>query len=93
MKAKKTRRVAATNYGARFTSLRIILASQSFRNKVHNAILHGSVAGAVLAIITGILFMETSILDGLIIAGTGIAWLGVFYILHSDDEWFRGWRE
>lgn len=93
MKNKKTRRVAATNYGARFTSLRIILASQSFRNKLHVALMHGTVAGAVLAIITGILFMETSILEGLIIAGTGIAWLGVFYILNSDDEWFRGWRE
>lgn len=93
MSKKKARRVAATNNGARFTSLRIILASQTFRNKLHVALMHGTVAGAVLAIIAGILFMETSILEGLIIAGAGIAWLGVFYILNSDDEWFRGWRE
>lgn len=93
MKNKKTSRPAATGNGSRFTHLRIIIASQTFRNKLHVALMHGTVAGAVLAIITGILFMETSILEGLIISGVGIAWLGVFYILHSDDEWFRGWRE
>ena len=91
MREKKTRRVAATNYGARFTSLRIILASQSFRNKVHNAILHGSVAGAVLAIFGGICYIDTNILVGAVMAVAGMIWLGVFYLVNAEDKIFGGW--
>ena len=90
MKAKKTRRVAATNNGARFTSLRIILASQSFRNKVHNAILHGSVAGAVLAIFGGICYIDTNILVGAVVAALGMGWLFLFYLINDTDVLFKG---
>ena len=91
MRNKKTRRVAATNNGARFTSLRIIIASQSFRNKLHNAILHGTVVGALLAIFAGICYIDTNILAGSVIAGAGTLWLGLFYLVNAEDKIFGGW--
>ena len=90
MNQKKKPGEAGTNNRARFTSLRIILADKRFRDKFYLAIMRGSVAGGVLAAIIGVLYMETSILEGLIIAGAGIAWLGVFYLINPDDVMFGG---
>lgn len=90
MSKKKTRRTTGTRNGARFTSLRIILADKRFRDKFYLAVMRGSVAGGVLAAIVGVLYMETSILEGLIIAGAGLAWLGVFYLINPDDVVFGG---
>ena len=90
MTTKKTRRVAATNNGARFTSLRIILADQKLQNKLHNAILHGSVAGAVLAIFGGICYIDTNMVVGSVIAVAGIVWLGIFYLINAEDRIFGG---
>lgn len=90
MTKKKAPRVAGTNNGAIGTSIRIILADQSFRNKVHNALLRGSFAGAVFAMIIGVLHMETSILEGLMISGVGIIWGLVFYLMNPTDRIFGG---
>lgn len=90
MTKKRMSRPAATGNGSRTTKFRIILADQSFRNKVHNALLRGSFAGAVFAMIIGVLHMETSILEGLVISGVGIIWGFVFYLMNSDDKIFNG---
>ena len=90
MTKKKAPRVAGTNNGAMNTKLRIILADQSFRNKVHVALMRGSFAGAVFAMIIGILHMETSILEGLMISGVGIIWGFVFYMMNPNDKIFNG---
>ena len=90
MKQKKTRRPAVTGNGARFTSLRIILADVRLQNKIYLAIMRGSVLGAVLAVIYGIMHTETSILEGAIIAGVGFLWLGIFYLINPDDKLFGG---
>ena len=90
MTTKKASRPAATGNGSRTTKFRIILADQSFRNKVHVALLRGSFAGAVFAMIIGILHMETSILEGLMISGVGIIWGFVFYMMNPNDTIFDG---
>ena len=90
MTKKKASRPAATGNGSRTTKFRIILADQSFRNKVHNALLRGSFAGSVLAMIVGVLHMETSILEGLMISGVGIIWGFVFYLMNPNDKIFDG---
>lgn len=90
MTKKRMSRPAATGNGSRTTKFRIILADQSFKNKVHNAILRGSFAGAVFAMIIGILHMETSILEGLMISGVGIIWELVFYMMNPNDKIFDG---
>lgn len=88
MKTKKTRRGTGIHNGA--THFRIILADPKFRNKFHVYFLRGSILGAVLAILVGVLHMDTSILEGIVIAGTGMVWLGVFYLANPDDEMFGG---
>ena len=90
MTKKKASRPAATGNGSRTTKFRIILADQSFRNKVHVALMRGSFAGAVFAMIIGILHMETSILEGLMISGVGIIWGLVFYMMNPNDKIFDG---
>ena len=90
MTKKRMSRPAATGNGSRTTKFRIILADQSFRNKVHVALMRGSFAGAVFAMIIGILHMETSILEGLLISGVGIIWAGVFYMMNPNDKIFDG---
>ena len=90
MTKKKMSRPAATGNGSRTTTFRIILADQHFKNKVHNAILRGSFAGAVCAMIIGVLHMETSILEGLMISGVGIIWGLVFYMMNPNDKIFDG---
>ena len=90
MTKKKASRPAATGNGSRTTKFRIILADQSFRNKVHVALMRGSFAGAVLAMIVGVLHMETSILEGLLISGVGIIWGFVFYLMNPTDRIFGG---
>lgn len=90
MTKKKASRPAATGNGSRTTKFRIILADQSFRNKVHVALMRGSFAGAVLAMIVGVLHMETSILEGLMISGVGIIWGFVFYLMNPTDRIFGG---
>ena len=90
MTKKKASRPAATGNGSRTTKFRIILADQSFRNKVHIALMRGSFAGAVFAMIIGILHMETSILEGLMISGVGIIWGLVFYMMNPNDKIFDG---
>ena len=90
MREKKTSRPAATGNGSRFTHLRIILASQRFRNKMHSAILHGSVLGAVLAIFGGICYIDTNMLAGAVIAALGMGWLFLFYIINDTDVLFKG---
>lgn len=90
MTKKKMSRPAATGNGSRTTKFRIILSDQHFKNKVHNAILRGSFAGAVFAMIIGILHMETSILEGLMISGVGIIWGFVFYMMNPNDKIFDG---
>ena len=90
MTKKKASRPAATGNGSRTTKFRIILADQSFRNKVHIALMRGSFAGAVFAMIIGILHMETSILEGLMISGVGIIWGLVFYLMNPNDKIFDG---
>ena len=83
-------RPAATGNGSRTTKFRIILADQTFRNKVHVALMRGSFAGAVFAMIIGVLHMETSILEGLMISGVGIIWGFVFYLMNPNDKIFDG---
>ena len=90
MTKKRMSRPAATGNGSRTTKFRIILADQSFRNKVHVALMRGSFAGAVFAMIIGILHMETSILEGLMISGVGIIWGFVFYLMNPNDQIFDG---
>lgn len=90
MTTKKASRPAATGNGSRTTKFRIILADQSFRNKVHVALMRGSFAGAVMAMIIGVLHMETSILEGLMISGVGIIWGFVFYLMNPTDRIFGG---
>ena len=90
MTTKRTSRPAATGNGSLNTKLRIIIADQRFRNKVYLAAMRGSVLGSVLAIIVGILHMDTAILEGAIIASVGCLWLGVFYLINSDDRMFGG---
>lgn len=90
MTKKKASRPAATGNGSRTTKFRIILADQSFRNKVHVALMRGSFAGAVMAMIIGVLHMETSILEGLLISGVGIIWGFVFYLMNPTDRIFGG---
>ena len=90
MTKKRMSRPAATGNGSRTTKFRIILADQHFKNKVHNAILRGSFAGAVFAMIIGILHMDTSILEGLLISGVGIIWGFVFYLMNPTDRIFGG---
>ena len=90
MTKKRRSRPAATGNGSRTTKFRIILADQSFRNKVHVALMRGSFAGAVFAMIIGILHMETSILEGLMISGVGIIWGFVFYLMNPNDQIFDG---
>lgn len=90
MKEKKTSRPAATGNGSRFVHLRIILASPKFRNKMHNAILHGSVLGAVLAVFGGICYIDTNMIAGAIVAVLGLAWLWIFYLVNAEDVIFRG---
>lgn len=90
MTKKRMSRPAATGNGSRTTKFRIILADQSFRNKVHVALMRGSFAGAVFAMIIGILHMETSILEGLMISGVGIIWAFVFYLMNPTDRIFGG---
>ena len=90
MREKKTSRPEATGNGSINTKLRIILADSKLHRKIYLAVMRGSVAGGVLAAILGVLYMETSILEGLIIAGAGLAWLGVFYLINPDDEMFGG---
>lgn len=91
MTEKKASRPAATGNGSRFTHLRIILASQRFRNKMHNAILHGSVLGAVLATFGGICYIDTNMLAGAVIAALGMGWLFLFYLINAEDAIFGGW--
>ena len=90
MTKKRMSRPAATGNGSRTTKFRIILADQSFRNKVHVALMRGSFAGAVFAMIIGVLHMETSILEGLLISGVGIIWGFVFYLMNPTDRIFGG---
>ena len=90
MTKKRMSRAAGTDNGSRTTKFRIILADQSFRNKVHVALMRGSFAGAVFAMIIGILHMETSILEGLLISGVGIIWAFVFYMMNPNDKIFDG---
>lgn len=90
MKEKKTSRTTGTRNGSRFTHLRIILASPKFRNKMHNAILHGSVLGAVLAVFGGVCYMDTSIPAGAVASVLGLAWLWVFYLVNAEDRIFGG---
>ena len=90
MTKKKASRPAATGNGSRTTKFRIILADQTFRNKVHVALMRGSFAGAVMAMIVGVLHMETSILEGLLISGVGIIWGFVFYLMNPTDRIFGG---
>ena len=90
MTKKRMSRAAGTDNGSRTTKFRIILADQTFRNKVHVALMRGSFAGAVFAMIIGILHMETSILEGLMISGVGIIWGFVFYMMNPNDKIFNG---
>lgn len=90
MREKKTSRTTGTRNGSMNTKLRIILASPKFRNKMHNAILHGSVLGAVLAVFGGICYIDTNIVAGSVVAVLGLAWLWVFYLVNAEDVIFRG---
>lgn len=90
MRQKTASRPATNRNGSPKSNTNSILPDRKLKNKIHVAFLRGSVLGAVLAIFVGILHMDTSILEGLIIAGTGCAWLGIFYFINSDDEIFGG---
>lgn len=90
MKNKKMLRRAATQNGARFTSLRIILADKKFRDKFYLAAMRGAFAGGIMAMLIGILLMGTSILEGIIVTSVGIIWSALFYFLNPDDIVFRG---
>lgn len=86
MKTKKTRRTSGPRNGAVTTHLRIILADSKLHRKIYLAIMRGSVAGAFLAFLAGACLMESSVLEGLIIAGAGLAWMVFFWLRNSDDE-------
>ena len=90
MKEKKTSRTTGTRNGSMTTQVRIILASPKFRNKMHNAILHGSVLGAVLATFGGICYIDTNMLAGAVIAALGMGWLFLFYLINAEDAIFGG---
>lgn len=88
MKTKKQLRGLGGHNGA--THIRIIIADQRFRNKLHNAILHGSVLGAVLAIFGGICYIDTNMIAGGVISVAGMLWLGLFYVINAEDGIFGG---
>lgn len=88
MKTKKELRGLGGHNGA--THLRIIIADQRFRNKLHNAILHGSVLGAVLAVFGGICYIDTNMLVGGVVAVAGMLWLCLFYLINAEDRIFGG---
>jgi len=90
MKKKRSPGVAGTNNRARFTSLRIILADKSFRDKLRSAILYGSAFGAVLAMLGGILYMETSLFKGAVISVAGMLWFGAIYLQNAEAWPFGG---
>lgn len=86
MREKKTSRTTGTRNGSIGTSIRIILADSKLHRKIYLAIMRGSVAGAFLAFLAGACLMESSVLEGLIIAGAGLAWMVFFWLRNSDDE-------
>ena len=88
MNKKKASRVAATNNGSK-ELLTNILTNQKLKNKLHNAVLHGSVLGAVLAVFGGICYIETSMIAGSVISVLGLAWLWIFYLVNAEDRIFR----
>ena len=88
MRTKRMPRAAATDNGARRT--RDIISVRRLKNKFHLALMRGSFAGGVIAMIVGFLRMETVILEGAVISLTGIAWCLAFYILNPDDRIFEG---
>ena len=93
MANKKASRPAATGNGSKanmFAHVRIILADQRLKNKLHNAILHGSVLGAVLAVFAGICYIDTSIFAGAVVSVLGLAWLWLFYYINAEDRIFGG---
>ena len=90
MNKKKASRPAATGNGSIATTIRIILADQKLQNKIHNAILHGSVLGAFLAAFGGVCYIDTNPLVGAIVSVAGTAWLFLFYLINGDDVIFRG---
>ena len=74
------------NHTCRDTS---IIADQRLKNKLHNAILHGSVLGAILAVFGGICYIETNMMAGSVVSVLGLAWLWIFYLVNADDRIFR----
>lgn len=88
MSTKKALRGSANHNGA--NQVNSILSDRHIKNKVRKALYHGSVAGGFLAFLGGACYMETSILEGIIIAVAGLAWMAVFYFRNPDDELYGG---
>lgn len=88
MSKKKALRAAGTDNGA--IEVNHILTRQRLKNKVHNAVLHGTVAGAFAAVIAGALAADMHPLFGVVMAALGTAWIGLFYLINPDDFIFRG---
>ena len=88
MNKKKASRPAATGNGSK-ELLTNILTNQKLKNKLHNAVLHGSVLGAVLAVFGGICYIDTNMVAGAIVAVLGLAWLWIFYLVNAEDRIFR----
>lgn len=86
---KKARRGAATHNGAD-NQVRNIVPHRKIRNKAHVALLRGSLLGAGLATIGGVLYMETHLLEGALTAVIGCVWLLIFYLVNSDDPIYGG---
>lgn len=84
MRTKKALRGSVNHNGANLD--KSILSDRHIKNKIRKAFYHGSVAGGFLAFLGGACYIETSILEGLFIAVTGLAWMLVFYLRNPEDE-------
>ena len=88
MRKKEVPRGPANHNGA--NQIINIISKRHTKNKIRNAFYRGSVAGGFLAFLGGACYMETSILEGIIIAAAGLAWMLVFYLRNPDDEIYGG---
>ena len=89
MRGKKKSRSWEEENGSRTDRIILvnsILSDRHIKNKIRKAFYHGSVAGCFLAFLGGACYIETSILEGLFIAVTGLAWMLVFYLRNPEDE-------
>lgn len=82
----KELRGAATHNGAKDHKKRITW--HRLKNKLHNAILYGTVAGALIGVVIGGIMIDADPLRGFLTALPGVGWLYLFFAVNSDDQLF-----